>query len=181
MSLFSDAVAAVKPPPSEQDRADARDKARQIATPGDWLTQILDHHVQLEVAFATTASAGDASSRTAGMKKLGVILTGHAIAEENAIYPAMASATSKGDATHAYDEQATVKMEMAKLEKLDPMSDEFLAKLEEIRAAVAHHMIEEEGDWFPELANELPAADQQKMAQSYTEAFTRFVGQDSYA
>ena len=112
------------------------------------------------------------------MKQLGVVLTGHMIAEENAIYPAMATATSKGDADHAYTEQATVKMEMAKLEMLDPISDEFLAKLEEIRVAVAHHMIEEEGDWFPELASTMPVAEQQTMAKNYTDAYSRFVGDE---
>lgn len=181
MSLFSDAVAAVTPAPSDQDRADARAKARAAAGPDDWLSMILDHHVQLENAFAKTASASDASSRSAQMKRLGVILTAHAIAEENAVYPAMAMETSKGNATHAYTEQATVKIEMAKLEKLDPMSAEFLAKLEEIRAAVAHHMVEEEGNWFHELAETLPVQDQQMITKNYTEAFSRFVGEEAFA
>jgi hypothetical protein len=181
MSLIADAVAVLTPAPTDEDRNAARAKARDAATPGDWLAMILDHHVLLEGAFAKTKSAPDASSRTAAMKELGIILTGHAIAEENAIYPGMATATSKGDADHAYTEQATVKMEMAKLEKLDPMSEEFLAQLEEIRVAVAHHMIEEEGDWYPELAGTAPAADQQLMTKNYTDAYTRFVGSEAFA
>lgn len=181
MSLFSDAVAAVTPAPSDQDRADARDKARAVAAPGGWLSMILDHHIQLEDSFAETKAASDASSRTSAMKQLGVLLTGHAIAEENAIYPAMAMDTSKGDATHAYTEQATVKIEMAKLEMLDPMSDDFLAKLEEIRGAVAAHMVEEEGDWYPELAETSPAADQQIITKNYSEAFNRYVGEPAFA
>ena len=181
MSLFDKAVAAVTPPESAEDRADARQKARNVARPGDWLSTILDHHLQLEDAFAATKAAGDSASRTAAMKRLGVILTGHAIAEESAIYPAMASGGEKGDAGIAYNEQAMVKMQMAELEKLDPMSQDFLDKLEHIRGAVAHHMYEEEGTWFPDLVANAPAADQQKIADHYNEAFQRFVGEDAMA
>jgi hypothetical protein len=42
---------------------------------------ILDHHLLLEDAFAATKAAIDSASRTAALKRLGVILTGHAIAE----------------------------------------------------------------------------------------------------
>ena len=179
MSFFDEAVAAMTPMESADDRADARNKAREMAQSGDWLSTILDHHVQLERAFAETRDAADAGSRTAALKRLGVLVTGHAIAEEAAVYPAMASAGEKGEATHAYIEQATVKMQMAELEKLDPTSQDFTDKLESIREAVAHHMYEEEGTWFPELMRSAPAEDQRMMARNYDEAFERYVGEDA--
>lgn len=181
MSLFDKVVAAVTPPESDEARAEARERARSAARPGDWLSIILDHHLQLEDAFAKTKSAGDAVSRTAATKKLGIILTGHAIAEESAIYPAMASNDEKSGAEMAYNEQAMVKMQMAELEKLEPMSQDFLDKLEHIRGAVQHHMYEEEGTWFPDLLEKTSPEDQRMIASHYEEAFTRYVGEEALA
>ena len=181
MSLFDKAVAAMTPPETDEQRAEARRAARDMSSPGDWLSTILDHHVQLEDCFAEVKAGGDAAARKAACKQLAVLLTGHAIAEESAIYPAMASNDEKGEAEMAYNEQAMVKMQMAALEKLDPMSQDYLDKLEHIRGAVAHHMYEEEGTWFPDLAATAPAADQQMIATHYREAFDRFVGEDAMA
>lgn len=175
MSIFSDIVDAVTPSESQEDRTTARAEARRLAAPGDWLSLILDHHLQLEAAFAAVKAAGDAASRRAAQKELGVILTGHAIAEESVIYPAMAETGEKRHASHGYTEQATVKMEMAELEKLDPMSQDYLDKLEEIRAAVAHHMYEEEGTWFRDLKR-ADGVNEALLTQRYAEEFDRYVG-----
>lgn len=176
MSVIDKVVNAVSPAESDDDRAKARAKARAIASKDDWFSLILDHHVELEAAFAATKAAPAGPARTAAMKKLGIILTGHAIAEESVIYPAMGEAGEKGHATTGYDEQAEVKMQMAKLEKLDPSSQEFLEKVEEIRAAVAHHMYEEEATWYPELKKKAPRVDQAKLTQRYAEEFDRYFG-----
>ena len=110
---------------------------------------------------------------------MAVRITGHAIAEEAAIYPALAESGEKSEAEHAYTEQATVKMQMAELDKLDPASQEFTDKLEAIREAVAHHMYEEEGTWFPDLAQSASPEDQRMMADHYNGAFDRSVGDDA--
>ena len=52
MSFFDKIVAAVTPPESAEDRAEARRIARREAVAGDWLEQILNHHEQIEQAFA---------------------------------------------------------------------------------------------------------------------------------
>lgn len=178
MSIIDDTVAALTPAPSEEDRAQARDRARSIAQPGDWLSLILDHHVQLEDGFARTLSESSADGRKSAFKQLGILITGHAGAEESVIYPAMDMTRETRHADHAYNEQVTVKKEMAALEQLDPMSADFTEKLEGVRTAVAHHMIEEEGTWFPDL-HEASDADQQMLTQRYREEFDRYVGQDS--
>lgn len=178
MSLFQDAKAAVTPMESKEDRAEARDRLRGMTSPGDWLSTILEHHLMLERAFSDAKSASGADSRS-HLKRLEVLVTGHAIAEEAAIYPTMAQSGEKGEATHAYTEQATVKMEMAELDKLTPGSVEFNDKLDKIREAVEHHMYEEEGTWFPELAQSASEEDQRMMADHYNEAFQRFVGEDA--
>jgi hemerythrin superfamily protein len=179
MSVIDKVINAVTPAETAEQRADVRAKARAIASPRDWFSLILDHHVRLEDAFAATSSAMDGPARLEAMKKLGIILTGHAIAEEAVVYPAMGDAGEKGHATTGYDEQVEVKMQMAMLEKLDPATQDFLDKLEEIRQAVAHHMYEEEGNWYPELTKSASASDQAKITMRYEEEFERYVGSDA--
>jgi|SRR6476469_9815095 len=173
MSIIDDAVAAVTPAPSDEDRAEARDRARAACSPGDWLSLILDHHMQLEDSFARTLSEPSAGGRKSALKDLGVLITGHAIAEESVIYPAMDMSGEAHHANHAYKEQETVKKEMAALEQLDPMSQEFTDKLTDVRDAVAHHMVEEEGTWFPELHG-ASGVDQQMLTKRYSEEFDRY-------
>lgn len=176
MSLIDKFVAAVTPPESDQDRIDARTKATNAATPGDWLDLILQHHRSIEDAFAQVKSAGDAGSRKAALKQLGTLLTGHSIAEEAAIYPALADDGEKMHASMGYEEQSAVKIQMALIEKLDPMSQEFADKLEHIEGAVAHHVYAEEGNWYIDLKEKASADDQALLTARYTEEFERYCG-----
>lgn len=176
MSILDKAIAAITPPESDEARADARRQAESLAAPGGWLALVLDHHRQLESSFAAVKAAQDAGSRRAEEKKLGILLTGHANAEETVIYPAMVANGEQGGATMAYSEQAAAKTQMAMLEKLEPMSQDYLDKLEHIRGAVAHHMYEEEGTWFAKLSQDALQGDQAEITKRYTEEFERYVG-----
>jgi hypothetical protein len=176
MSILDKVVAAVTPPESEEARKEARAKALAAATPGDWLSMVLEHHQQIEQAFAEVKSAANPAARLAAHKTLAVILTGHSNAEESVLYPALAGADEKSHATMAYAEQAAAKTQMGLLEKLPPMSQDYLDKLEHIRGAVAHHVYEEEGTWFIELKEKVPTADQTRLSQRYAEEFDRYVG-----
>jgi hypothetical protein len=178
MSILDKVVAAVTPPESEDARKEARAKARAAASPGDWLSMVLEHHQQIEQAFAEVKAATTSVTRLAAQKTLAVILTGHSNAEESVLYPALAGADEKSHATMAYAEQAAAKTQMGLLEKIPPMSQDYLDKLEHIRGAVAHHVYEEEGTWFIELKEKTSSADQQKLAQRYAEEFDRYVGDD---
>jgi hemerythrin superfamily protein len=179
MSILDKAIAAITPPESDQDRADARSKAEAAATPGDWLSAVLDHHRQIEAAFDTVARAPDASARLAAQKALGVLLTGHSIAEEVVLYPALAAHHQTGHAELAYQEQSAAKMELGLLERLDPMSEDYLDKFEHIRGAVLHHVYSEEGTWFLELKQSLHADEQATLAERYNEEFERYMGSDA--
>jgi len=176
MSIIDKVVAAVTPPESEEARREARAKARAAASPGDWLSQALEHHVKIEAAFAAVKAASTPATRVAAQKKLALILTGHSNAEESVLYPALAGADEKGHATMAYSEQAAAKTQMALLENLAPMSQDYLDKLEHIRGAVAHHVYEEEGTWFLELREKVATGDQAKLSQRFEEEFSRYVG-----
>src|ERR1700712_3943227 len=145
MSVLDKAIAAITPPESDEARAKARAKAEAAATPGDWLSQILDHHRKIETQFSVVKAATSADARRAAQKDLALILTGHWIAEEAAIYPALAADKQVGHAELAYQEQSAAKMEMGLLERLDPMSQDYLEKLGHIEGAALHHVYSEEG------------------------------------
>jgi hemerythrin superfamily protein len=174
MSIIDKAIAAITPPESKEARAKARAKAEAVATPGSWLAQILDHHVEIEARFADVKAATTAETRREAQKELALILTAHSIAEEAAIYPALAADKQLAHAELAYQEQAAAKMEMGLLERLDPMSQAYLDKLEHIRGAVAHHVYSEEGTWFPKLSEDIPAGEHALITQRYQEEFDRY-------
>ena len=176
MSIVDKIVAAVTPPESQAARMQVRAKAHATANPGDWLSMVLEHHEGIEAAFAAVKSAASANAQVAAQKKLAIMLTGHANAEEAAIYPALAAAGEKGHATTAYTEQAAAKIQMGLLERLAPMTSDYLDKLEHIREAVSHHMYEEEGNWFIDLKSKVTVAEQSQIAFRYEEEFSRYVG-----
>ena len=179
MSIVDKVVAAVTPPESEDARRKARKRAMEAAAPGSWLSMVLAHHEGIEAAFSEVKSAGTAAAQVSAQKKLATILTGHAVAEEAVLYPALADAGEKGHATMAYSEQSAAKLQMGLLEKIPPLSQDYLDKLEHIRGAVAHHMYEEEGNWFIDLEEKIPAAEQTRIAARYAEEFERYVGAGS--
>ena len=176
MSILDKAIAAITPPESDEARAKARAKAEGLAKPGDWLSQILEHHRGIEAQFAAVKAAPDAETRRAEQEKLGLLLTGHAIAEEVAIYPALAADHQVGHAELAYQEQSAAKMEMGLLERLDPASEDYLDKLGHIEGAVAHHVYSEEGTWYAELAESADVGEQARITRRYREEYERYTG-----
>jgi len=174
MNIVDKVIAVVTPLESEAERREARSKARAATTPGGWLEMVLDHHLQIESAFAAVRSAETAATRRSAQKRLATVLTGHSIAEESVLYPAMALSGEKGQAEMAYVEQSETKVQMAALENLDPLSQDYLDKLEHIRGAVAHHVYEEEGRRLLELQNKADPATKSKLTQRYREEFERY-------
>ena len=177
VSIIDKAVAAITPPESDKARAEATEKARAVARPGDWLSQVLDHHRQIKAQFEAVGAARG-TARQAEQRKLGLLLTGHSIAEEVVLYPAMAGEHQAGHAELAYQEQSAAKMELGLLETLDPDSEDYDDKLEHIRGAVLHHIYTEEGTWFVKLAEDADAAEQARLTSRYEEEYARYMGQD---
>jgi hypothetical protein len=175
MSIIDKAIAAITPPVSDEKRQEARAKARAAAEPGDWLSQILDHHEAIEEAFAETRAATSPEGRRAAQKRLGVLLNGHSMAEEAVIYPALAQAGKQGHANTAYTEQAAAKMQLAALETLDPMSEDYLDKLGHLEGAVATHVYQEESDWFQYMKEFAPPEAQARATARYEEEHDRYI------
>lgn len=148
------------------------DHARTMAEPGDWLSCALEHHDQIRTAFEKARLAPPGGARVAAMKGLGVVLTGHSIAEEAVLYPALVAVNAAKHAKTAYAEQTEAKIQMAQLERLSPQSPEWLSQLEQIQAAVLEHMDNEEGTWFLEIKQGHP--EQAKLTARYREEFERY-------
>ena len=176
MTILDKVIAAVTPDPTDEKMQEARAKARELAANSGWLTMVLDHHLEIEQAFAAVKSASSATGRRAAQKQLATVLNGHSLAEEVVLYPAMALTDQKAHAGEAYTEQSAAKIQMAALEDLDPMSQDYLDKLEHIRGAVAHHVYEEESDFFPQLRQAADSTMQAKLTRRYKEEYEKYVG-----
>lgn len=173
MSIVDKVIAAVTPPESDEARAEATLKARQAAGANDWLSMALDHHEQIRTSVTAALSAAPAE-RPMALKRLAVVLNGHALAEEIVLYPALAKAHEKGHANMAYTEQTATKMQMAELERLDHASNDWTEKLEHIQGALLHHMFEEEGTWFLEIKEQYD--NQPMLTQRFKEEYERYTG-----
>ena len=176
MSIIDKAIAAITPPVSDEKRAEAHAKARASAEPGDWLSQVLDHHEEIDAAFSAVKAATTAGARRSAEKTLGALLTGHAMAEEAVIYPTLAQAGKQGHANTAYTEQVAAKQQMAALEVMDPMSEDYLDKVGHLEGAVKAHVYQEESDWFIDLKEKAPAQAQVHATARYKEEAGRYFG-----
>lgn len=176
MSLLDKVAAAVTPAASQEDRAEARQRVEALAREHGWLEQIVAHHKQIEAAFAQALGASAPTERQRAAKELGMLLTGHSMAEEAVIYPAVSEFDGKGHAAMAYDEQAMAKVQMALLEKINPMSDEWREKLEHIQGAVQQHVYQEESSWFPKVAATVGEDESDMLTARYREEATRYFG-----
>lgn len=179
MSVLDRVAAAVTPAASDEDRADARRKAEELASNHGWLQQILAHHRQIESAFAEALGASAPNEKRKACKELGMLLTGHSMAEEAVIYPAVSQHDGKGHAAMAYEEQSMAKVQFALLEQLDPMSQEWREKLEHIKGAVEQHVYQEENSWFPEVAETIDAGTSTMLTERYREEAGRYFGGES--
>lgn len=172
MSVIDKALAALTPQPDTERRAEATERARAAATPGDWLSAVLDHHDEIREAFAAGKQARSAAERTEAMKALALVLNGHSLAEELVLYPALGQAGDKVNAAHAYLEQTTAKAQMAELETIAPSKPDWRDKWEHIEGAVLTHMFEEESDWFLRLREK--AEDPARITARYLEEYNRY-------
>lgn len=175
MSALDKFVDAITPPESAEKRAEARAKARAAAEPGDWLSTILDHHEAIEQAFALARAGAEASQCRLALKRLGELLNGHSMAEEAVVYPAMAQIGKSAHADTAYTEQVAAKLQLAALEKMDPLSQDYRDKLGHLEGAVAHHVYKEESDWFLDLKRDADAQTQATIARRYAEEYGRYM------
>lgn len=176
MSFLDRIAAAVTPAASDEQRAEARRKVEGLANGEDWLRMIVDQHKRIEGLFEEAKLAQGASARAQAVKQLATELTGHATAEEAVVYPIVAEDSGKTHAGMAYEEHAMTKIQLAKLEKMDPLTPEWDEKLEHIRSAVAQHIYQEEDSWLPDLVENTSAQNKTLLNHRYAEEYGRYCG-----
>ena len=178
MGVLDKLVSAVTPEASAEERLKSRGKALALAgnDTGHWLFMTVEHHRQIEAGFDAVKAAAGAEARRAAQKALALVLTGHSIAEETVLYPAMALSDQKAHSGVAFTEQSAAKVQLAALDDLEPVSQDYMDKLEHLRAAVAHHIHEEESNWFVKLHETANPGKQAQLTQRYQEEFQRYTG-----
>ncbi len=179
MSFLDRITAAVTPAASDEARAEARRKADAIASSEPWLALILQQHRDIEGLVTAALAAEGAEARQQAVRDLEMVLTGHATAEEAVVYPDVSEYSGKTHAGMAYEEHAMTKVQMAKLEKLDPMTADWREKLIHIQSALQQHMYQEEDSWLPDLAENLPAEEKARMTRRFTEEYERYCGSET--
>ncbi|MDF2638729.1 MAG: hypothetical protein K0R64_1713 [Novosphingobium lindaniclasticum] len=174
MSFLDRIAATLAPAASDEARAQARRAVQALASSERWLAPIVDQHKQIESLVLEAINANTPDARITGMRELAAVLTAHSMAEEAVIYPDISEYDSKTHAAMAYEEHAMTKVQLAKLEKIEPMSEEWQEKLRHIESALQQHMYQEENSWLPALAADLPDAEKDRIGARYTEEYGRY-------
>jgi iron-sulfur cluster repair protein YtfE (RIC family) len=124
------------------------------------------------------AAAPDASGRRHALRWLRTLLTGHFLAEEAVLYPAMAQDGQRVHAVTAYADDSGMKIELAALETMDARGPDFADKLERLRGDLAWHLHEEESAWYPALCRAGDAAFHGRLTDRFVAEFDRYMGVD---
>jgi hemerythrin superfamily protein len=92
-------------------------------------------------------------------------LSVHAAVEEQFVYPLIRAKVEGGSemADEAIEEHQDAKRLLADLEKHDAGSDEHSAAMQQLIAAIRHHVEEEEGEVFPQLRESVDGSTLDKM------------------
>jgi hemerythrin-like domain-containing protein len=113
--------------------------------------------------------AASASQRGELWTKLRPELKVHEEMEESALYGPVAQELGSSDETlkdwqeHHHAEVAELEALLQEIEALDPVTDEWIEKIDELRETLEHHIEEEEDDIWPRIER---AWDQSKLEQT---------------
>jgi hemerythrin superfamily protein len=144
------------------------------AMKGDWLKMVQAHHAMLERAFDDLIeNSADPQQRPVLYRRLAYLLTAHSVAEENAVYPALAMMGLQSDSDRLYLDQAHAKVMNSMLDMADDkLGEAWLERAKELRAAVLEHAkADEEGDLYPRLVSALDLSTASKLGAAYRREF----------
>lgn len=179
MSFLDKIAATLAPAASDEDRREARQKALQLSGSHPWIGTIVDQHERIEALIGDVIDGSSPDQRRQSLREFEKILNGHSLAEEVIVYPDIAEESSKLHATEAYEQHSLTKVQVAELEKLDPMSSQWREKAEHIRSALQQHMYQEESSWLPQLASKISSAETARVEDRFNEEYERYCGSGS--
>lgn len=142
--------------------------SRSTAQPGG--TEIFDGLIQDHKEIAAMLSQMQAlesnSDRVRSVGTLKTLLTRHAVAEENALYPALALLANEEDqAQDMYSQHAAMKIDLYALEQAAMGNGDWQTQLQEITQTITEHVQEEERDVFPTMRETLGATAARQVEQ----------------
>ena len=130
--------------------------AQTAAAGGTWMDMIKAHHAMISETFDKLLAARGPAAEAPLLKRLGYLLTAHAVGEENSIYPALAMHGMQAGSDKLYIDQAHAKVGNTELDIMAKMSKAgdpaFKDKVRALQAAVLQHAKgDEEADLYPKL------------------------------
>lgn len=136
-------------------------------TPTDVVEFLVSQHEQIKELFSETLNA-TGKDRKEPFVKLRRLLAVHETAEEEIVHPRAKRKLSNGrDVVAArLEEEHDAKKVLAKLEKLDVASQEFVTELATFRDAVVKHAEQEEKQEFANLQKELSSEERERMGRA---------------
>jgi hemerythrin superfamily protein len=125
-----------------------------------------DHRLVLELFEAIERTPADATMRRATMFfQLKRMLSAHALAEEDVVYPLLHDQADEADAAYAlYREHADMKMGLHTLDSMAKDDPNWVSELRRVRDLVAAHARKEEEVEFPRLREALDAGGTSRIA-----------------
>jgi hemerythrin superfamily protein len=110
-------------------------------------------HREVEQMFGEFERATDPKQRRTIADKIIIELVKHSEAEEQAVYPAMAKKIEGGKemVEHEISEHSEAEQIMKTLDGMDPEDPQFGVLMQQLIAAIRHHVQEEEGEAFPKF------------------------------
>lgn len=124
----------------------------------DALNFLKHQHREVEALFKKAADARDATARRETFNEIDRNLRLHSALEEQIFYPEFRRRAEKSkqrmEVAEAFEEHALVKAAIDGLERADPHTEQFEAKLNVLKELVQHHVDEEEGEMF-KMAHQL--------------------------
>lgn len=140
----------------------------------DWMdvvTVVLEQHEAAKYALREVAEAsGDA--RSDRFRSLTALLSAHESAEEIVIHPALRSIGDRGNAVSEarMHEETEAKKSLADLAELDPASDEFESRFQELMTAVLQHADNERMSVLPLLQESFTDQERRAMGDAFLAA-----------
>lgn len=131
-------------------------------------------HREVEALFKKAVEAKEAAERMNLFKQIDRNLRLHSVLEEEIFYPEIKRRVEKSEerleVAEAFEEHALVKITIEGLEKLDPSTEQYQAKLVVLRDLVQHHVDEEEDVMFKMAHHVFDKAELEEMGSRLEEA-----------
>jgi len=127
-----------------------------------------DHERHRDLLAKLAETSSDSDERRELFEAFRVEVSAHAAAEEESLYATMlARPELRDEARHSVAEHKEIDDFLGELGETDMRSPGWLAKFKEMRHRYEHHIDEEEEEMFPAAADDLSAAEQDRLARVF--------------